>query len=397
LSQSESTYRASIGLLVVLISLSAFGSKRVYELLADKKKASTTQTAKSSLLEPVKYRAAIPPSRVASKAEYPKFRRSMLGNYHVVDLSDSRHVIVSRPNESAKKVDFFYGHIDEATHLEHLEPLPDPVPGFYYMLSVDGRPVQQEIPITTIRRRNVSAVPFVNPFSFGGQYGSFRPIHTVLADGSRIKLQHTTIPNEGANFSIARESSDGKSRSLYKSKLDLVLFFVEGDGTVWFQEGLATRKSGDVMIGRIAEGKVEKFALPESVQFGLNITVSGTKVALSGATSRKGEPNRAYYRDISTSEGWNELPLDFGFDFSVARATSEDGWVFGSQENIREGVTQPVAWKDGALIHLNDIPAWPQTGNSTYIVTSNRRGDLYLRSVLDSSTGQSEYYLLIRQ
>lgn len=397
MSQSESTYRASIGLLAVLIGLSAFGSSKVYGLLSEKRQADATKVSKPSGFEPIRYRDPIKPRRVVDKSEYPKFKRSLLGNYQVVDLSDSRHVIVSKPNPAEKKTEFFYGHIDEATKLEHLTRLRDPQPGCYYLLSVDGKPVEQRLPIVSIRRRNMSAVPFVNPFSFGGQYGAFRPIHTMLADGSTIRLKHQVLPESGSTFNIVRESAEGDEQVLYETNTDLVLFFVEGNGNVWFQEGLVGNKNGTVKLGRISKGKVDTFSLPEGIQYALYISVAGDHLALSGATSRKGEPNRAFFRNLSTSKDWEELPLEEGFNFSVARATSNDGWVYGTQDKIREGVSRPVAWKDGGIVHLNNLPAWPQSGNSTYIVTSNSRGDLYLRCILDSSTGQSEYYLLIRQ
>lgn len=395
MSQSKSVYQASIGLLVVLVALSGYGSSRVYTLLSEKKNESDSLAKKASFTTS-SYRLATPPSRVADRSEYPQYRRSLLGHYQIVDLSDSRHVIVSEPIGNKQKLKFYHGHIDSDSKLEHLEPLPDPEPGYFYVLTSEGKPSSKRLPMMGIRRRLSSAIPFVNPHSFGGQVGGFRQIHTVLNDGTTIRLGYSSQPEAGSRFKIDRYRDDEKVETLYSTEKDLTLLHVESGGAVWFQEGVANTKGPRVRLGRVFQGKVQTFDLPKQVQFAMNIAVSENIVAVSGATTQKAEPNRAYALNFVKDSEWTELPLDSTYNFSVARAVSSDGWIFGSQEKIREGSVRPVAWKDGAIIHLNEIEAWPKTGTSTYIVGSNKHGDLYLRCILDSSTGMSEYYLLVR-
>ncbi len=209
---------------------------------------------------------------------------------------------------------------------------------------------------------------------------------TLGANPPTLELENAENVKEGSSAIVP-----GLSSKLYKSNSPLTLLELSDEGTIWIRERNGNNANGNDKLIRIDPKSSEEIRFPTGYKDVMRVANTGANLVATFGKIEGDQPKRAHLR---VNQGWHELPIPEGYDFSFVQKVLTNGAMIGyvttaDGKNIRQ-----VEWLGDACVILNDLPNWPKQGLMSVIILANRKGDIYVRNVLNTDTNASEYYLL---
>lgn len=181
------------------------------------------------------------------------------------------------------------------------------------------------------------------------------------------------------------------SKEVYRSESPMTLLDKSDSDTIWIKDHTGNRATGaDELIAITKTGR-KSFKLPDGYSDVMRLANTGSHIVGTFGQIDGTQPVRSFLRD---GEKWKELPIPEKFDFSFVQRIFNDGTILGFIASADGQKIRQVVWHGDACTILDDLDHWPRQGLFSIVVLSNRRGDIYVRNVLNSKTNACEYYLL---
>jgi hypothetical protein len=224
----------------------------------------------------------------------------------------------------------------------------------------------------------------------GWAFNDLRFFRRFTDDGS-IFYVTSTQRKRILTSKLVKEKTGSPLQVYYTSSYPLNILEIDPTETIWVKESVDPKSSNNDRLLKISAHRVEKIDFPSGYSSVDRVAVTGpTLVATFGSQSGI-EPIRSFIR---TKSEWKELPVPKGFVFSYAQKIFGDGMILGFVTDANRENMKQVVWKGDSVAVLNDQPSWPKLGQFSFVTRVTRRGDIYVRSVLNTENGASENYLL---
>ncbi|MEI7987320.1 MAG: hypothetical protein WCI55_16990 [Armatimonadota bacterium] len=221
-----------------------------------------------------------------------------------------------------------------------------------------------------------------------------------IVDSQGVKnVPNSDIPN-GQASSQSRFSGAGSfgsattsttSKEIFRSAFPIALLCNSDLGTIWVRERNGNNSNGNDKLIRIDPNSSEEIKFPAGYRDVMRVANTGENLVATFGKIDGDRPLRAHLR---VGNGWRELPIPEGYDFSFVQKVMTNGAMIGNVTTTDGKNIRQVAWLGDACVILNDLPNWPKQGLMSVIILANRQGDIYVRNVLNTETNASEYYLL---
>lgn len=322
------------------------------------------------------YRATLPPSGAASI----QLTRSKYNSMPLVDMNDRGDYLFLAASPSS------------------------PAPRQYIHI-FNGKSVKSEVVAASTRWMLTSsgkiisrtATGRVSPFltgRLGGTqnfwpYNELRFMSRFDEDGSSFGIQFI-MRNRTHSFAFERFGTDAKNEILYQSARELQYIERSDNNTFWVREA-TDAKSINANLVRLSQGKSETVTLPQGYSAVERMAQTGEKVAGTFGNITSDQPIRSF---VKVGNDWKELPIPPGYVFSYVQKIFTNGLILGFVTDASRDVARPVVWDGDKVAELEKLPSWPKNGTYSVITNATRRGDIYVRTVLNTSSGASESYLM---
>lgn len=310
----------------------------------------------------------------ATKSFEPNLVRSELSKYQLVDMNDRGDYLFQMASDDPQYVEF----------VRRFEGKNFPP----HRVGVDVRMGLK--PNGELYQRGSG-----NPFGrgmlgTGNLFNDNRFYRRVYDDGSVIYVRYELI-QKVATYTLRRDKNGAMVESLLTSSTPLAILDRTDDEVLWVKRQESATTADDETLLRLSRDQTDEIALPSGYRVIDRISETKNVVAGSFGSLATKEPIRAFLRKDS---GWKELPIPDGFTFSFVQKVMNDGLILGFVTDANREKAKQVVWKEDAVVVLEDLPAWPKRGEYALVAQTTRRGDLYVRNVIDAISGKSENYLL---
>ncbi len=236
-------------------------------------------------------------------------------------------------------------------------------------------------------------------------YGLDRDIQSPVSPNIVDSQSVENVPNSGipdvqassqsgftsGSGSIGSATNSTTSKEIFSSAYPIALLSKSDLGTIWVREHYGNNSNGNDKLIRIDPISTEGIKFPTGYKDVMRVTHTGANLVATFGKIDGDQPLRAHLR---VGKGWHELPIPEGYDFSFVQKVLTNGVMIGYVTTADGKKIRQVAWLGDACAILNDLPNWPKQGLMSVIILANRKGDIYVRNVLNTETNASEYYLL---
>jgi predicted outer membrane repeat protein len=209
---------------------------------------------------------------------------------------------------------------------------------------------------------------------------------TVFSQNSKTEPVSGGGALAGSSTIISKPGPD-----LYQSQYPITTLEKSDVDVIWVREQLGNNMTGSDHLVRIEGTKHQEVPGPPGFSNVMRVSSTGSQVAATFGNIEKGQPVRSF---LQIGTAWKELAIPKGFNFSFVQKVFLDGTILGFVTSANGKAIRQVVWRGESVTILNDLPNWPKQGLMTMIVLANRRGDIYVRSVLNTETNMSDFYLL---
>jgi hypothetical protein len=321
------------------------------------------------------YRPIIEPKSIFT----PKLTRSIYNYMPLVDMNDRGDYLFLKSPSGADYREFVHIYQGKSVDSERLKG------STRWALTKSGnilKRIDQLVPPQGSRMSNGYV---------GWAYNDIRFFRRFTDDGSSIYI-NSYLRHKRLTSRLVKEKIGVKTKVFYTSAYPLSLLEIDDKDSMWIKETLDPKTSNNDQLVRISESKSEKVALPTGYHSVERVVVGGNVVAATFGNIVGDQPIRSFVKSGATS--WRELPIPPKHMFSYVQKILNNGLILGfvTDEN-RENMHQ-VVWKGDSVAILNDHPSWPKMGLFSFVTRATKRGDIYVRNVLNTESGSSENYLL---
>ena len=244
----------------------------------------------------------------------------------------------------------------------------------------------------------IKRLDFMSPFgagrggsqSYSWGYNEFRFFKRFTDDGSLIYID-SKLKKKILTTTLVKQKQGGPAKTYYSSHSQMVILEIDETGTIWVREMSDPKHFDHDRLLKFSGGTMETLPFPPGYTTVERVAAYGSTVTASFGTVTNSEPIRTF---IQTSSGWKELPLPNGSVFAFVQKVFDNGLVLGLVTDESRNNMSQIVWKGDSVATLNSQTGWPKIGQFSFVTRANRKGDIYVRSVLNTETGTSENYLL---
>ena len=361
---------AALGLTIVsFIVQDQFGNIGLFK---GPRKESSPQV---STLNTRTYRGAIKPNGSTNLT----LSRIDIGNLGLVDMNDRGDYLFLEPPSDLPNQNFIHKFNGKSA----LYSPPNATARL--QLTTGGKIVERRGPmqLSAVGRgepASVTSLPFSRPF-FRSRPGD---------DGSEIRIQFESIDHK-PNYFLLVDKQGLRVKTMFTSSLPIELLETDPKGSIFMRQRNDSPAASIEILLSYKDGKVETIPMPSNYFDIDRITSTGKQFAGTFGSRTSVEPMRSF-RLINSA--WSELPIPTGFEFSYVQKVFEDGLILGFVSDKNQEKTKQVIWDGDKVAILNDMPAWPKLGQFSFVSRATRRGDIYVRNVLNTESGAGDNYLL---
>jgi hypothetical protein len=308
----------------------------------------------------------------------PSLTRSQYNSWPLLDMNDRGDYLFLASPTSADYREILHIYDGKSVLSERL-----PV-GARWGLTPNGNIIKRIDPIFSFQggRLNGGLVSWA--------YNDIRFYRRFTDDGSAISIISSQTKKK-LTAKLVKDKTGSPLKVFYESHFPLNVLEIENSETIWIEESMNPKGAGNDRLLKFSGGKKEVIALPNGYNSVERIAATGSIVAGTFSNAKEGQPTRSY---VKTSADWKELPLPSGAVFSFVQKVFNNGAILGFVTDADRDKMRQVVWQGDSMAVLNDMPAWPKLGLFAIVTRATRRGDIYVRSVLNTETGTSENYLL---
>ena len=338
-----------------------------------KEKASLASAQPPSAAKQV-YRKAVEPVGILT----PKISRNNLSKLPLFDTNDRGDMLFLLSPPSAKYREYLHVYNGKSVRSGRLGET------VRLMLTPNG---------SLIKRFD-----FISPFgagrsgslNYGWGYNEYRFFKRFTDDGSLIFIE-SKIRKKILTTTLVKQKQGEPAKVFFTSHFQMGINEIDDSGSIWVREMADSRLRNHDRLLKFSGGQMTDVPFPPGYTTVERVAAYGSTVTATFGTVANNEPVRAF---MQTPKGWKELPLPAGGTFAFVQKVFDNGLVLGfvTDEN-RDNMTQ-VVWKGDSVALLNKQPGWPRVGQLSFVNRANRKGDIYVRSVLNTESGISENYLL---
>lgn len=224
----------------------------------------------------------------------------------------------------------------------------------------------------------------------GWAFNEYRFFRRTSDDGWTTYIEGVT-KKKVQTFRLLKDKPTVGTIVLYTSNNLLTILEIDDQNAVWVREYRSLKGSDDSQLLRFADGKAERIPFAPGYKAVDRLSSTGKTLAATFGNVTSTEPYRAFVRKGPT---WHELPIPPGAMFSYVQKVFYNGDILGFVTDQNRLNFQQVVWRGDSVAILTDLPAWPKRGKYSLITRASRKGDIYVRSVLNSESGASENYML---
>jgi hypothetical protein len=221
-------------------------------------------------------------------------------------------------------------------------------------------------------------------------YNDIRFISRFEDDGSVIGIRYISDKHRPI-YSLQRDYVDGTSQVLYQSPLPTEILDKDDDGDIWIRQAISQKNTRDDNLLKFHNGKMELLKMPAGYSAVNRVAKTGKYLVCTFGNILSTKPFRAYSK---TDQGWHELPIPEGYVYSFAQKIFNDGLILGFVTDANREAMKPIAWDGDRIAFLDETLAWPKLGKYSFVSNATRRGDVLVRSVLNTESGAYENYLI---
>ena len=226
--------------------------------------------------------------------------------------------------------------------------------------------------------------------STSGPYNDLRFMTRYEDDGSFINFRYVATKRKHLS-TLEKDFVDGHTEVFYQTPHQADLLDIGDDGSNWIRQSNSIDKKEDDVLLKFANNKMESIPFPHGYQAVERVAKTGKYLACSFGNQSSTEPVRTFTK---TDKGWHELPIPQGYIFSYVQKIFNDGLILGFVTDATRENMKQVVWDGDRIAIINDMPAWPKLGKFSLVVNATRRGDILVKSVLNTESGANENYLI---
>jgi hypothetical protein len=163
-----------------------------------------------------------------------------------------------------------------------------------------------------------------------------------------------------------------RSEPIYTAHNPLILLEKTETDVIWIRDHNGSETKGSDNLVRIEGGQTSLIAMPNGYANVQRLCQTGPTIAATFGIIKGSQPFRSFVRQ---GNGWKELPIPNGFDFSFVQKVFTDGSILGYVTNANVQKIRNVLWRDDRLAILDDSPGWPKSDAARYVSHfANRNG-----------------------
>ena len=237
------------------------------------------------------------------------------------------------------------------------------------------------------------------PFGFGRMMGGnmgnwpFNEIRFMSRfddAGSTLGITYQSVKRKHF-YALQKENRVTAPDVFYTSPLPTDILEKKDDGTLWMRQALSERDSKDDVLLKYFNKQTELVTMPDGYKAVDRFACTGKNIAGTFGNILSTEPIRSF---VKKGNSWKELPVPDGFTFSYVQKIFEDGMILGFVTDANRENMKQVIWDGDKIAILSDSPAWPKSGKYSLVINATRRGDIYVRNVLNTESGSNENYMI---